>query len=125
MKTKTRNRINWVAAAIVAFIFLGSAIAKLTANEATLKQVAAFGVEATTYAFLGIIEIVAVILFLVPRTSIIGTLLLVAYMGGAIATNLEHAQPLAPPIIVSILVWIVAFVRNPELSSRVLNKVQS
>jgi uncharacterized membrane protein YphA (DoxX/SURF4 family) len=125
MNNKTKNIINWVLAGIVAFIFIGSAIGKLTADQEGLKQAANFGLDKSSYAFLGIIEIVAVILFLIPRTSIIGTLLLVAYMGGAIATHLEHAQPLAPPVIVSILVWIVAFVRNPELSNRVLAKSQS
>lgn len=125
MNTKIKSNINWIAGAIIAFIFIGSAILKFTANEATLKKVAEFGTDATSYAFLGIIEIVAVILFLVPRTSILGTLFLVAYMGGAIVTNIEHAEPVAPAIIVSILVWVVAFIRNPELSNQVLGKVES
>ena len=62
------------------------------------------------------------LLFLYPRTGIVGTLLLVAYMGGAICTHLEFAQPLAPPIIISAFVWIVAVVRFPELSQRILGK---
>jgi hypothetical protein len=123
MNTKTRNIINWVLAGLVAFIFIGSAFAKLTADEATLKQASDFGIDASSYALLGVIEIISVILFLIPRTSIIGTLLLVAYMGGAIATHLEHAQPLMAPVMISVFVWIVAFVRNPELSNRILGKI--
>ncbi len=123
MNTKTKNIINWVLAGIVAFIFIGSGIAKITANEEALAQAANFGLDKSSYALLGVVEFIAIILFLIPRTSIIGTLLLVAYMGGAIATHLEHAQPLMPPVAISILVWIVAFVRNPELSDRILGKV--
>jgi uncharacterized membrane protein YphA (DoxX/SURF4 family) len=122
MNAKTKNIINWVLAALVAFIFIGSAFGKLTANSEALKMAEGFGLNATSYMYLGIIELIAVLLFLIPRTSIIGTLLLVAYMGGAIATHLEHAQPLMAPVIISIIVWIVSFVRNPELSKRVLAK---
>lgn len=123
MNTKTRNIINWVLAGLVTFIFIGSAFGKLTANAEALKMAEGFGLNATSYMYLGIVELIAVLLFLIPRTSIIGTLLLVAYMGGAIATHLEHAQPLLAPVIISIFVWIVSFVRNPELSKRVLGKM--
>ena len=122
MNTKTRNIINWILAGLVAFIFIGSAMGKLTADEIGIAEAAKSGLEKTPFMFLGIIEIVSVILFLIPRTSIIGSLLLIAYMGGAIATHLEHAQPLTAPIVISIFVWIVAFVRNPELSQRILAK---
>lgn len=122
MTTKTRNIINWVVAGLVAFIFIGSAIGKLTANAEALKMAEGMGLDANSYMLLGVIEIIAVILFLIPRTAVKGTLLLVAYMGGAIATHLEHAQPLMAPIAIAAFVWFAAFVRIPELSHRVLGK---
>jgi uncharacterized membrane protein YphA (DoxX/SURF4 family) len=122
---KTKNIIKWVLAGLVTFIFIGSAIGKLTANAEALKMAEGFGLDANTYMLLGIVEIISVILFLIPRTTIIGTLLLVAYMGGAMATHLEHAQSLMPPIIISVLLWIVAFVRIPELSQTLLGKKQA
>jgi hypothetical protein len=122
MTTKTKNIINWVLAGLVGFIFIGSAIGKLMANAEALKMAEGFGLDANSYMLLGIVEIIAIILFLIPRTAIIGTLLLVAYMGGAIATHLEHAQPVMAPIAIAAFVWIVAFVRIPELSQRVLGK---
>jgi hypothetical protein len=125
MTTKTKNIINWVLAGLVAFIFIGSAISKLTANAEALKMAEGFGLAANNYMLLGVIEIIAVILFLIPRTAVKGTLLLVAYMGGAIATHLEHAQSLAAPIAIAAFVWLVAFVRIPELSQRVLGKKQA
>ena len=122
MTSKKRNIINWILSGLIAFIFVGSAIAKLIANAEALSAAAKFGLNESTYTFLGIIELVAVALFLYPRTGILGTLLLVAYMGGAIATHVEFAQPLAPPMIVSTFLWIVAVIRFPELTNRVLNK---
>jgi uncharacterized membrane protein YphA (DoxX/SURF4 family) len=123
MNTKTRNIINWVLASLVAFVFIGSAIAKLTADEKMLADMAKMGLNQSNIHALGIIEIVAAILFFIPRTSIIGSFLLVAYMGGAIATCLQQGQPMAPAIIISVLVWVVSFIRIPELSNRLLGKI--
>lgn len=122
MTTKKRNIINRVLACLIAFIFIGSAISKFTANEAAIAQAAKFGLDAITYSYLGIIELIAVAFFLYPRTGILGTLLLVAYMGGAICTHLVFAQPMMAPIAVSVCVWITATIRFPELSNRILNK---
>jgi hypothetical protein len=120
MTTKTKNIIKWVLAGLVAFIFTASAFGKLTANAEALKLAEGFGLTANSYLVLGIVELAAVVLFLIPRTAALGTFLLVAYMGGAIATHLEHAQPLTAPILISAFVWIGAVIRIPGLSQRIL-----
>ncbi len=122
MSDKTKNIISWVLAGLVAFIFLGSAISKFTADEEALKMASTFGLDAKANFNLGLIEIVCVVLFFIPRTGILGTLLLSAYMGGAIATHLEHGVPVIAPCIIQAFVWIAAFVRFPELSKRILGK---
>jgi uncharacterized membrane protein YphA (DoxX/SURF4 family) len=122
MNSKTRNIIEWVLTGIVAFIFIGSGFSKITADAEGLKGATAIGVDATSFRFLGVIELIASALFIYKRTAVIGTLLLVAYMGGAIATHLEHGQPLLFPVLISAFVWIVAVVKLPELSNRLLNK---
>ncbi len=122
MSQKTKKIINWVLAGLVAFIFLGSAMGKLTADEKALADAAKFGLNASTYKVLAIIEILAVALWLFPRTGVLGFLLLVAYIGGAISTHVEFAQPLMAPIAISAFVWIAAVVRFPELTNRLLSK---
>lgn len=120
MSPKTRNIINWVLGGLVALIFIGSAISKLTANTEALAQAAKFGLSKTTYSILGVIELIAVLLFLYPRTGILGTLLLAAYMGGAISTHVEFSQPLMAPVAIAAFVWIAAVVRFPELTKRIV-----
>jgi uncharacterized membrane protein YphA (DoxX/SURF4 family) len=114
--------IYWVLTALVAFIFVGSAIGKFTANPEALKMGASFGLNAQAFTTLGIIEIVAAILFVIPRTGVLGTLLLAAYMGGAIATHLEHGLPFVAQCVIQAFIWIVAVYRFPELRSRILGK---
>ena len=74
---------------------------------------------------LGILELFIVLLFVVPRTSTVGFVLMVGYMGGALATNLTHgfSNMDAIPIYVSFLLLAVsAWFRNPELVSRLLKR---
>jgi hypothetical protein len=122
MSDKTKKFINGILAGLVAFIFTGSAISKFTANEEALKMASTFGLDSTANYTLGVIEIACVFLFAIPRTGIIGTLLLAAYMGGAIATHLEHGQSVIAPCAIQAFLWIAAFVRFPELSKRILGK---
>ena len=120
MTTKTKNIINWSLAAVVGFIFIGSAMSKFFGGEETTQMAQGIGLSVDVFKNIGIVELASVILFLIPRTGIIGTLLLAAYMGGAIATHLTHGQSIIAPIIIEAIVWIAAVIRFPELKQRLL-----
>lgn len=120
MSQKTIKITGWVLSILLALLFTMSAFMKITQNETAITQASAVGIDAVTYQIIGIIEIVSLILFLIPRTGVLGTLLLVAYMGGAIATHLQHQQPIAMAVGVQVVLWITAFVRFPELKQRLL-----
>ncbi|HLN95107.1 MAG TPA: DoxX family protein [Flavobacterium sp.] len=120
MSQKTIKISGWVLTIILALLFTMSAIMKLTQNETALAQASAFGFDATTYLFIGVVEIISLLLFLIPRTAVIGFLLLVAYLGGAIVTHLQHQQPIAIAVIIQMLLWVTAFLRFPELKQRLV-----
>jgi hypothetical protein len=122
MSPKTKNIINWVLAGLVAFIFLGSAAGKLSGGADGIKMAESFGISASNFTMIGVVELISIILFLIPRTGVLGTLLLAAYMGGAIATHLEHGQSIVAPAAIAAFVWIVAVIRFPELTQRILGK---
>jgi hypothetical protein len=60
-------------------------------------------------------EIASALLFLFPKTNKYGTLLLSSYMGGAIIIHMTSGMSIFMPGAVLILVWVVGFIRNPEL----------
>jgi uncharacterized membrane protein YphA (DoxX/SURF4 family) len=122
MTQKTKNITGWILAVLLALVFLASAFMKLMGGEETVKGAAAMGLSAGSLKLIGIIEIGSLLLFLVPRTGLLGTLLLTAYLGGAIVTHIEHGQPFIAPVIIESLVWITATIRFPELSSRLTGK---
>jgi hypothetical protein len=68
---------------------------------------------------LGVIELVCLVLYLVPRTSVLGAILLTGYLGGAVATNLRVAAPLISntlfPIYVAVFLWGGLYLRDNAL----------
>lgn len=115
MDNKTKKIIGWVLASLVSFVFVGSGIAKLTGGNAEMAK--ALGGE-SLMMILGVLELVMVILFLVPKTGIIGSLLMIAYMGGAMAVHLTSGQSIVLQTIIQVLIWLVSAYRFPELLSR-------
>ena len=68
---------------------------------------------------LGIIEIVCLVLYVIPRTSVLGAVLLTGYLGGAVATNLRTGAPLFSnvlfPVYVGVLLWGGLYLRDNSL----------
>lgn len=115
MSPRSRGRLGWGLAGFVFLLLAASAIDKLSGSAHSLKMTSSFGIDPTTYRYLGVIELGSAALFLVPRTSIIGLLLLTSYMGGAIATHLQHGQSVLFPAAIEAWIWATAFVRLPDL----------
>jgi hypothetical protein len=124
MTTKSKNIINCGFAGLVGFIFIGSAMSKFFAGDDAIQMAQGIGLRSETFTMLGLVELVSVLLFLIPRTGIIGTLLLAAYMGGAMATHLTHGQSIIAPAIIEAIIWIAALLRFPELNHRLLNAIK-
>ena len=67
---------------------------------------------------LGIIALTCVAFYVVPRTSVLGAILLTGYLGGAVATNLRVGDPLFEtifPALFGVLVWLGIFLREDRL----------
>jgi hypothetical protein len=77
------------------------------------------GWDATMGPVLGIIEIICLALYVIPRTSILGAILLTGYLGGAVATNVRVGSPLFShdlfPVYVGILLWVGLTLRHEKL----------
>ena len=107
--SKSRKISAWIIAGLLTALYLFSAIMKFLQPENFDPKMLDWRI------IIAIGEIVSAILFLIPRTNIYGTLLLSSYMGGAIIVHMMMGTSIAMPSIVLILVWVVGFLRNPEL----------
>jgi len=98
-----------------AILLLGSAGAKLAQVPQVLSQLAAAGFSPAKVMFVAFLEIFSSVLFLVPATRSFGILLVSSFLGGAIATHLQHSQSIVPPSIVLLVIWLGAWLRHPEV----------
>jgi hypothetical protein len=85
------------------------------ALEGTVKA----GYPEIVVAPIGIILLLSTLLYMVPRTSVLGAILLTGYLGGAVATNVRLLTPLLSyilvPVYTGILVWAGLFLRDGRL----------
>jgi hypothetical protein len=127
MKLRIGSIIGWMCAILVAAFNLFAAVMKLlpvtpgTPAAAMGEKLGMLGLMQP----IAVLEFIVVALFLIPRTSTVGFVLMIGYMGGALATNLTHgfSNMDALPIYISfLLLTISAYYRNPELLSRLMKK---
>lgn len=119
--------IGWIAAILIAAFNLFAAVMKFvpvvpgSPGDVFATEVGMKGLEYP----LGVLEFIIVILFVIPRTSTVGFVLMVGYMGGVLAANLTHGFSLVEtiPIQLTFLFLILsAYGRNRELLSRLLGR---
>lgn len=120
MKEKTRKIVSWIFAGLVAFVLAGSGMAKLSGGEQAAEIAKGVG-GVTNLTMLGILEFAIAVIWLVPRTGLIGALLAIAYMGGAIAVHFINHQPVLIPVVIQILIWVATAYRYPEITRRLFN----
>ncbi len=101
MISKPRIITGWVLTGLLTALYLFSAFNKFSGSEEIKKGAAAMGLTTSQLTQIGIIELLSVILFVIPRTGLLGTLFLAAYMGGAIATHLEHGLSVLTPALMA------------------------
>ena len=114
MKSKPRRIVGWVLTGIAGLLILSSGIFKLSGAPMIVEGMTKLGVG-PYIPLLGTMEIVFTALFVFPKTSKIGFLLVISYFAGALATDLSHGNPIMTPILILVLVWVAAFLRKPEI----------
>ena len=84
-------------------------------SEAAVK----LGYAATSMPVIGALLLVCVLIYAIPRTTVLGAILLTGYLGGAVATHLRVQDPLFShilfPVYVGVLVWGGVFLREEGL----------
>ena len=114
MKTeisKTSNIAAWIIAGLLTALYFFSASGKLFLHPEQMEQMKL----GDWRVIIAMGEIVSALLFLFPKTNKYGSFLLSSYMGGAIILHMTGGISIAMPVVVLLLVWLVAYLRNPQL----------
>ena len=113
-QSKPRRISAWILTTLITLFFVFSAIAKLLGAAQVIEAFTKWGLR-DRVILIGIGELVSALLFFIRRTNSLGVLLLSAYMGGAIVTHMQHAEPFYGQSVLLLLIWIAGYLRHPEL----------
>jgi uncharacterized membrane protein YphA (DoxX/SURF4 family) len=105
----------YILSALPVLMLLFSGVMKLVKPAPVVEGFVRLGYPESLALGIGIVELVCAVLYVVPRTSVFGAILLTGYLGGATATHLRIGEPFFAPIVLGVMVWGGLFFRDARL----------
>lgn len=107
-----------IISALAALLLLFSGAMKLLEVPAVVVGMAHYGYPQHLILYIGMLEVGCTIVYLIPRTTILGAVLMTAYLGGATATNVRVGDPsFIAPVLDGVFVWAGVYLRDERLSA--------
>lgn len=117
--TSVLRRGGYVLTAIVALFLTVDAAVKMLVLAPALQGTTQLGYPAQSLIWIGLIELSCLVLYLVPRTALVGALVLTGYLGGAVESQLRVGAPLLShilfPAYVAALLWGGLYLRDTRV----------
>ncbi len=104
--------------ALMVLFLIFDGVTKLLKVQQVLEAQTRLGYPESAAVKIGIIVLLCTLVYVIPRTSTLGALLLTAYLGGAVASQVRIGAPLFDtcfPVIFGVLIWAGVFLREPRL----------
>jgi DoxX-like protein len=121
--SKRRLWTGRILSGLAVLFLVFDAVIKFTKIAPVVDAFAQLGYPIGLAPTIGSIALICVVLYLIPRTSVLGAVLLTGYLGGAIASQLRIGSPLFShvlfPIYVAALIWGGLYLRDEQLSALV------
>lgn len=123
-KANWSRRIGYGLTGIIVLFLLTDAAMKLLQLAPAVEATTQLGWPADTVFALGVILLIATLLYVYPRTAVLGAILITAYLGGAVATHLRIGSPLFSHVLfgvyLGIALWGALVLRLPRLRELLL-----
>jgi DoxX-like protein len=117
--SKKRLWAGRILSGIAVLFLLFDGVIKVMVIPPVVESMARLGWPVGLAPGLGILEVLLIVVYLIPRTSILGAILLTGYLGGAVATHVRVGDPLFThtlfPIYVAVLLWGGLFLRDARV----------
>jgi hypothetical protein len=97
-------------------------VMKLIKPRPVIEATVQLGYPESTIVWIGIVLLVATVVYLIPRTAVLGAILLTGYLGGAVATHVRVGAgwfPIVFPVIFGALIWGGLYLRDQQLQGLV------
>lgn len=116
----SRIWIGRVLGALPALFLLVDGIMKLFKPAVVVEATSRLGYSEGVIVPLGIVLLACTILYLIPRTAVLGAILLTGYLGGAVATHVRVGEgwfPIVFPVVLGILLWGGLYLRDGRVQA--------
>ena len=117
--SKSTIWIGRIVSGLPALFLLVDGAMKLVKPAVVVQATTKLGYSESLIVPIGIILIACTLLYLIPTTSVLGAILLTAYLGGAVATHVRAAEggvfPIIFPIIFGALLWLGLYLNDTRL----------
>src|SRR5258705_3620171 len=111
--------IGRVLSGLVVLFLIPDGIIKFIKPAPVVDAFARLGLALISSVRLGVSLLTCTVLYAIPRTSVLGAILLTAYLGGAVATHLRVGDPLFShtlfPTYLGIMLWLGLYLREERL----------
>ena len=120
IQTTSKGRL-WagrIIGGLPALFLLMDAIMKLVKPPFVVAETVRIGYPENSIVGLGVVLLACTILYLIPKTSVLGAILLTGYLGGAVATHVRFPEgwfPILFPVVFGILLWLGLYLRDDRL----------
>lgn len=106
----------YVVSAIPVLMLLFSGSVKLLRLPSVVQGFGEYGYPASLIAVIGILEVGCTVVYLIPRTAVLGAILMTGFLGGAIVSNVRLNNPLfSVPLILGVMAWGGLYLREARL----------
>lgn len=122
--SKVRLWASYILQGIVVAMFLMGSIMNLLQTEEAVTGAVAIGYPKEAVFYLGIVLFIGTLLYAIPKTVILGAIVLTGWLGGAIATHVINGDPLFNivfPLLFGTVIWGSVLLRNEKLKALVIN----
>ena len=116
--SKTRLWISYILQALIVIPFIFGAFSNIFESADAVKMATDMNYPPESVMYLGVILLVAVLLYAIPKTCILGAMLITGWLGGAVATHIIHGDQIGQtifPVIFGVIVWLVLWLRMGDL----------
>lgn len=117
--SRAASRTGAVLTVLLTLFLLFDCVTKLLRLDAVVSATVQMGFPAWSVPVIGAVLAACLALYLVPRTSLLGAVLLTGYLGGAVCAQLRVEAPLFSttlfPVYTGIVVWVALYLRSAQL----------
>lgn len=107
-----------IISALPALMLLFSGVMKITKAAPVLTEFSRLGYPESVILGIGVIELACIVIYLIPRASVLGAILATGYLGGAVATHVRIGDPfpnLLGPILFGVMLWGGLYLRDERI----------